>query len=175
MPVARTIDGVTFVRPLLDLPRTLVRAAAIDAGLAPWEDPHNSDPSFARARVRAALPLLIDALGPGLPANLARAAALAAQDNAALDEAAERVAVQARADGPGLRVDVLAAQPTAIRTRVLRSYAAEIGANALSQRHVTALDALVTAWRGQGPVALPGGILVCRRGQRLSRVGSVRG
>jgi tRNA(Ile)-lysidine synthase len=175
MPAARTIDGVTFLRPLLDLPRALVRAAATDAGLSPWEDPHNTDPSFARARVRAALPLLVDALGPGLSANLARAAALAAQDNAALDETAERVAERARTDGPALRVDVLAAQPAAIRTRVLRLYAAEIGANALSQRHVTALDALVTAWRGQGPVALPGGVLVCRHGQRLSRVGSVRG
>jgi tRNA(Ile)-lysidine synthase len=175
MPAARTVDGVTFLRPLLDLPRALVRAAAADAGPAPWEDPHNTDPSFARARVRAAFPLLVDALGPGLSANLARAAALAAQDNAALDDVAARVAERARAGGPELLVDVLAAEPAAIRTRVLRLYAAGIGANALSQRHVTALDALVTAWRGQGPVALPGGVLVCRRGARLSRVGSVRG
>jgi hypothetical protein len=57
---------------------------------------------------------------------------------------------------------------------VLRLFAAEIGANALSQRHVAALDSLLVAWRGQGPVALPGGILVCRRDRHLSRVGSVR-
>jgi len=174
MPAARTIDGVTFLRPLLGLPRAVVRAAATDAGIEPWEDPHNVDPSYARARVRKALPLLTDALGPGLVANLARVAALAAQDNAALDEAAAAVAAHART-GDDLRIDVLAAQPDAIRTRVLRLYAAWIGANALSQRHVAALDALVTGWRGQGPVALPGGVHVARCDGHLSRVGSVRG
>jgi tRNA(Ile)-lysidine synthase len=173
MPEVRTIDGVAFVRPLLHLPRAVVRAAAVDAGLPPWEDPHNADPSFARARVRAALPLLVDALGPGLVANLGRAATLAAQDNAALDEVAAVVAARARS-GDGLRIDELAGQPVAVRTRVLRLFAAEIGANALSQRHVAALDSLLVAWRGQGPVALPGGILVCRRDRHLSRVGSVR-
>jgi tRNA(Ile)-lysidine synthase len=174
MPAARTIDGVTFLRPLLGVPRAVVRSAAADAGIEPWEDPHNADPSYARARVRKALPLLTDALGPGLVANLARAAALAAQDNAALDEAAAVVAAQAR-HGDAVSIDVLAAQPDAIRTRVLRLFAAGIGANALSQRHVAALDALVTAWRGQGPVALPGGVHVARRDGHLSRVGSVRG
>lgn len=174
MPTARTIRGVTFLRPLLGLPRAVVRAAAADARIDPWEDPHNTDPSFARARVREALPHLVDALGPGLVANLARAAALAAQDNAALDEVAAAAAARARAED-GLRIDVLESQPDAVRTRVLRMYAAEVGANALSQRHVTALDALITDWRGQGPVALPGGVLVGRRGRRVSRVGSVRG
>jgi tRNA(Ile)-lysidine synthase len=174
MPVTRTIDGVAFVRPLLTLPRAVVRAAAADAGIEPWEDPHNSDPSFARARVRAALPHLVDVLGPGLTANLARVAVLAAQDNAALDAMAAAVGARARADD-GLRVDILAAEPDAVRTRVLRGYAAEVGANALSQRHVTALDALITNWHGQGPVALPGGVWVGRRGQRISRAGSVRG
>jgi tRNA(Ile)-lysidine synthase len=33
---------------------------------------------------------------------------------------------------------------------------------ALSHHHIDALDALVTAWRGQGPVALPGGTRVAR-------------
>jgi tRNA(Ile)-lysidine synthase len=174
MPAARTIDGVTFLRPLLGVPRAVVRAAATDAGIEPWEDPHNVDPSYARARVRKALPLLTDALGPGLVANLARVAALAAQDNAALDEAAAALAAEASSDGR-LRIDALASQPDAIRTRVLRLFAAGIGANALSQRHVAALDALVTAWHGQGPVALPGGVHVGRRDGHLSRVGSVRG
>jgi tRNA(Ile)-lysidine synthase len=172
MPAVRDIDGIRFVRPLLDLPRAVVRAAV--AGPVPWEDPHNVDPSFARARVRAALPVLVDILGPGLVANLARAAALTAQDNAALDAVAALASTQATV-ADGLRVDVLAAHPAAVRTRILRRFAAEIGANALSQRHIAALDALVTAWRGQGPVALPGGVRVGRRGGHLSRVEAVRG
>jgi tRNA(Ile)-lysidine synthase len=174
MPAVRVIDGISFARPLLDLPRAVVRAAAADAGLAPREDPHNSDPSFARARVRAALPVLVDTLGPGLVANLARVAALAAQDTTALDAVAALAFTQVRTED-GLRVDLLTTQPGAVRTRILRRYAAEIGANALSQRHIAALDALVTGWRGQGPVALPGGVRIARRGGHLSRVDAVRG
>jgi tRNA(Ile)-lysidine synthase len=176
MPPTRVIDGITFVRPLLGLARADVRAACAQMGLTPWDDPHNVDPSYARARVRRALPLLVEELGPGLVANLARAAALAAADNAALDEVAERAAADARADdGRSMRVDILAAQPAAIRTRILRHFAAELGGNALSQTHIDALDALVTAWRGQGPVALPGGIWVGRYGQRLSRAEPAEG
>ena len=66
-----------YRRPLLGgPPRALVRRACADAGLVPWEDPHNADPAYARVRVRhAALPALEDALGPGVAAALARSAA----------------------------------------------------------------------------------------------------
>ncbi|HKS98205.1 MAG TPA: TilS substrate-binding domain-containing protein, partial [Rugosimonospora sp.] len=55
------------------------------------------------------------------------------------------------------------------RTRVLRGFALGLGApgGALSSRHIDALDALVCDWRGQGPVALPGGYQVVRDGNRL--------
>jgi tRNA(Ile)-lysidine synthase len=51
-----------------------------------------------------------------------------------------------------------------LRTRVLHAWARALGAPgaALSHRHVAALDALVTHWHGQGPVALPGSIKVVR-------------
>lgn len=168
MPVAREVDGVTFLRPLLGLARAEVRNACVLMGLTPWEDPHNSDPAFARARVRSALPQLIEVLGPGVVGNLARTAALVAEDTAALDDLAERGLSVAR-QPDGLSVDMLLTQPAAIRTRVLRLFAAELGANALSQRHIAALDALVCDWHGQGPVALPGRVLVARTGRVLAR------
>jgi tRNA(Ile)-lysidine synthase len=167
MPASREVDGIVFLRPLLGLTRAEVRAAAALMGLKAWEDPHNTDPVFSRARVRSALPLLSEVLGPGIVANLARTAALVADDNAALDELAERALSVARVPD-GLAVDPLLVQPAAIRTRVLRLYAAEIGANALTQRHITALDALVCDWHGQGPVGLPGGVLVGRSGGLLA-------
>lgn len=86
-----------FRRPLLGLSRALVaRAAAADAQadprLAPWADPHNDDPAFARVRVRReVLPVLERALGPGIPEALARTAALAREDADALDAWADRV------------------------------------------------------------------------------------
>jgi tRNA(Ile)-lysidine synthase len=170
MPARRVVDGVTLLRPLLGVTRAQTRQTCADLGLRPWEDPHNADPAYARARVRAAaLPALVDALGPDVVANLARTAALVAQDAAALDALATRALAEA-GDGAGaLRVPVLAELPAAIRGRVLHAWARAAGVpgGALSHRHVEAVDALVTAWHGQGPAHLPGGVVVARRADRL--------
>ena len=159
MPERRGI----FVRPLLTISRAQTRAACAELGLTPWEDPHNADPAYARARVRAMLPELVEALGPDVIPNLARSARLIAADTALLDElAAAHTGEPSVAD--------LATLPIALRTRVLRNFALRLGApaGALSTVHLDALDALVVAWRGQGPVALPGGIHVMRRDGRLT-------
>ncbi|OJF13904.1 tRNA lysidine(34) synthetase TilS [Couchioplanes caeruleus] len=160
-----------FVRPLLDVSRADTRGACAALGLAAWEDPHNADPAYARARVRAdALPALAAALGPAVVANLARTASLLAADVAYLDEVAAEALATARTSA-GLSVTALSRLPEAIRGRVLHAWAAELGAPgaALSHRHVAALDALVTGWHGQGPAALPEGILVARRAGDLVR------
>ncbi|WP_436278501.1 tRNA lysidine(34) synthetase TilS [Micromonospora chalcea] len=170
MPESRDLDGVTLLRPLLDIPRADTRDACAALGLDPWADPHNADPAYARARVRSdALPALVDALGPGVVANLARTARLLAADNAALDALADAALADVRADGRALSVDGLAGLPAAVRTRVLHTWARELGAApaALSHSHVAALDALVTDWRGQGPVHLPGGHQVRRQAGHL--------
>jgi tRNA(Ile)-lysidine synthase len=96
--------------------------------------------------------------------NLARTARLIADDVSYLDE----LAAGLPSDEP--RVADLVALAPALRTRVLRAFALGLGApaGALSTVHLDALDALVVDWRGQGPVALPGGILVTRRDGRLT-------
>ena len=170
MPESRDLDGVSLLRPLLDIPRADTRDACAALGLDPWADPHNADPAYARARVRSdALPALVDALGPGVVANLARTARLLAADNAALAALADAALADVRADGRALSVDGLAGLPAAVRTRVLHTWARELGAApaALSHSHVAALDALVTDWRGQGPVHLPGGHQVRRQAGHL--------
>ncbi len=164
---ARSLAGMAAVRgryrrPLLGLPRATVRAAA--AGTPTWEDPHNADPAYARPRVRHdALPALERTLGPGVAAALARTATQLRADAEALDGWAARAAAEAGADG-GLDVEVLAGLPAAVRTRVLRTAALAAGAPAsdLSAGHVEALDRLVTAWHGQGPLHLPGGVRAVR-------------
>ncbi|GAB3177131.1 tRNA(Ile)-lysidine synthase [Micromonospora palomenae] len=193
MPERRDLDGVPLLRPLLDVTRDDTRKACAALGLTPWEDPHNADPSYARARVRAdVLPVLLRALGPGVLDNLARTARLVAADTAALDDLAAAalaapareaspgdgpvgggVVVGVRAVGGGLSVAALAALPTAVRTRVLHAWARELGASpaALSHRHVAALEALVTDWHGQGATHLPGGLRVARRAGRLLPLG----
>jgi tRNA(Ile)-lysidine synthase len=161
MPRQRVLGGVTFLRPLLDVARADTRAACAALKLEPWDDPHNADPRYGRTRVRA----LVAALGPAVVASLARTAALLADDVAVLDALAEAAAEEAGDGTGGLRVDVLAGLPRALRTRVLHGWARALGVpgNALAGTHVAALDALVTDWHGQGPVALPGGVHAGRR------------
>ncbi|WP_319461582.1 tRNA lysidine(34) synthetase TilS [Micromonospora sp. RTP1Z1] len=173
MPERRELDGVPLLRPLLGVGRDDTRKACAALGLTPWEDPHNADPAYARARVRSdALPALVRALGPAVLDNLARTARMVAADTAALDGLAAAALADAGSPAGGLAVDALAALPAAVRTRVLHAWARELGATpaALSHRHVAALDALVTEWHGQGAVHLPGGLRVARRAGRLTRV-----
>ncbi|SCL39969.1 tRNA(Ile)-lysidine synthase [Micromonospora pallida] len=186
MPSRRDLAGVPLLRPFLDVTREQTRTACAVLGLTPWEDPHNVDPSYARARVRSdVLPVLVAALGRGVLDNLARTARLVAADAAVLDDLAAdalakaRVpagsragaggATGARSAGGELVVSTLAGLAPAVRTRVLHAWARELGAPAaaLSHRHVAALDALVTDWRGQGAVHLPGGLRVTRRDGHL--------
>jgi tRNA(Ile)-lysidine synthase len=130
---ARSLSGMParrgpYVRPLLGVSRTTTRAACEAAGLTVWVDPQNSDPAYGRVRARALLPIL---------------------------EIGEQV--------DGLRAGGIAAAellrlPRAIRTRVWRLLAVEAGCSpgALIATHIDSLDTLVTCWRGQGPIDLPG-------------------
>ncbi len=162
-----------FVRPLLDVTRADTRKACAALGLVPWDDPHNVNPAFARSRVRgSALPALVAALGDGVVGNLARSARQIAADNAALDELAGAALTAATRPAGSLSLPELRGLADAVRTRVLHSWARRLGSPGgdLSHRHVEALDALVTAWCGQGPVHLPGGIQVARSDDALVRV-----
>jgi tRNA(Ile)-lysidine synthase len=156
-------------RPLLALPRAVVRASVAD--LVAWEDPHNADSAFARVRVRqSALPALIDALGPDVVDGLVRTAHLLRDDADALEALAEEAVNACALDGGGLDVAKVENLPRAIRTRVLRRSAISAGCpgEALTMDHVERLDLLMTRWRGQGAVDLPGGIAGERRYGRLT-------
>ncbi|RAY15369.1 tRNA lysidine(34) synthetase TilS [Actinomadura craniellae] len=168
MPVEFVRSDVRYFRPLLDLDRATTRRACAAQGLEPWDDPHNEDPAYARVRVRRdALPALETAVGPGVAAALARTARMLREDTAALDEWAARA--HAQAGGTDLDLEVLAALPRAVRTRVLRRAAVEAGcpAGTLAAGHVDEVDRLVTAWHGQRHVDLPGRVRAGRRCGRL--------
>jgi len=172
---ARSLAGMAsrngrYLRPLLGIGRAQTRAACAAAGLQPWEDPHNSDPAYARARVRGQLlPVMEKLLGPGVADALARSADQLRADADALDSIASAEAERLAGSDRGLAADALGALPAAIRTRVLRDAAIAAGcpAGALSARHVSAMDALVMLWRGQRWTDLPGGVRCQRRCGRL--------
>jgi tRNA(Ile)-lysidine synthase len=159
-----------YRRPLLDLDRRTTLQACAAQRLRPWQDPHNADPAYARARVRhEVLPALEKALGPGVAAALARTAALARADADALDALAAAAVLAATADQGGLDTAVLTGLSAAVRGRVLHRAALAAGCpgSDLSAGHVRALDALVTDWHGQGPIDLPGGVAAGRACDRL--------
>ncbi len=155
-------------RPLLTIRRSDTEAACAAAGLVPWQDPQNADPSFTRVRLRReVLPLLEQVLGGGVAPALARTAELMADDLTALDEMAER-AVEAAATAGTLDRAELGRWPAAVRRRALRIWVARgAGVTELTYRHLLRLDGLVTAGRSGSAVRLPGGIDVVRRGERL--------
>lgn len=144
-----------WCRPLLGLRRELTAAACIELGLAPWHDPHNSDRRFTRVRVRReVLPLLEEVLGGGVAQALARTAAAVGEDTDYLDELAATHLPDAGAAQP-LDPTVLGALPAPLRRRVLRAWLLAGGATGLTDEQIRRVDALVTAWRGQGGVAVP--------------------
>ncbi len=155
-------DASGYLRPLLGLRRADTEAACAALGLDTWTDPHNSDPRYRRVRLRAeVLPLLEDVLAGGVVPALARTAEQLQEDLDALDSIA--AGVLAEAAGPsGLAVRLLADEPAAIRNRVLKGWAESSGAAALSAEHVRQLARLVTDWRGQAGVDLPGATTAVR-------------
>lgn len=64
-----------------------------------------------------------------------------------------------------LSVQVLQQQPAALLTRMVHTAAVSAGVppGALGSVHVLAVAGLITAWHGQGPIHLPGGIRAVRR------------
>jgi Predicted ATPase of the PP-loop superfamily implicated in cell cycle control len=125
-----------------------------DIGVSWWVDPQNSDRNLLRPRVRHdVLPLLEEALGPGVQEALARTADLLREDNDFLEGLAE----EAVATGNGLGTEALQELPPVIASRVIRTAVSSITGEALSHAHTTAVMALVTDWRGQGPIDVPGG------------------
>jgi tRNA(Ile)-lysidine synthase len=155
-------------RPLLGVPRTTTRAACAALGLPVWDDPWNTDPAYTRARLRAeVLPLLEDVLGGGVAAALARTAGMLREDLEALDALAEAERARRTGADGGLPAAVLADAPPAVRRRVLRGWLLAAGVPDLQAVHLSAVDALLTRWRGQGPVDLPGRVAVLRVSGRL--------
>ncbi|MCX2970764.1 MULTISPECIES: tRNA lysidine(34) synthetase TilS [Streptomyces] len=166
-----------YRRPFLAVDRQTTRTACLAQSLPVWDDPHNTDPAFTRSRVRhEAMPTLEKALGKGVTEALARTARLSRDDADALDAwaaDAERAVRRAPAAGPpgavALEVAPLHALPPAVRRRVLRRAAIAAGAPAgsLFARHIEEADRLLTAWRGQRALNLPGRVEALRQGGTL--------
>lgn len=162
-------DG-RYRRPFLHIDRQTARKACMVQSLPVWDDPHNSDPAYTRSRLRQeGLPALEKALGKGVVEALARTAQLSRDDADALDAWARQAEAAVRDSAGLLECAKLYALPPAVRRRILRRAAIEAGApaGALFARHIEEVDRLITGWRGQGAINLPGKVVAQRQGGRL--------
>ncbi len=161
------VDGIVR-RPFLGLRRSDTERICTASDLPWWTDPHNADRGFRRNRLRhEVMPLLEDVLDGGVAEALARTADQLRADTSLLDELAADVA-------DPCDVNLLAALPAALRSRVLRRAALEAGADGsqLAAVHIGELDRMVTDWHGQDRVELPGRISASRVGDALHFAGN---
>ncbi|MGO1235054.1 MAG: tRNA lysidine(34) synthetase TilS [Microbacterium gubbeenense] len=170
-PHALDERGLAWIRPLLALRRADTEAFCAASGIDPWADPHNDDDRFARVRVRhRVLPVLEAELGPGIAEALWRTAEQLREDDEAfadmIDETIEDIVEHAEA-GIAVSVPALAANPAAIRNRIIRHVVASEFGVALTRAQTLEVARLVTDWAGQGPIDLPG-CQATRSGQALA-------
>ncbi|WP_309065951.1 tRNA lysidine(34) synthetase TilS [Microbacterium sp.] len=158
-PVRDDPDGTRWLRPLLAVRRQTTRAFCTASALEIWDDPHNTDPRFTRVRVRErVLPILEAELGPGVAEALARTAEQLREDAEAFDEiiheTIEDIVEHAEA-GISVSAAALAANPAALRNRIIRLVVDSEFGVALTRAQTLEVARLVTDWSGQGPIDLP--------------------
>ncbi|MCJ2033632.1 tRNA lysidine(34) synthetase TilS [Methylobacterium sp. J-068] len=149
--------GLRLARPFLTLPKADLVAYCEARGLGFTRDPSNHDDRFARARLRALMPVLA---GEGLSATrLCRLAERCARDTAALEAAAEAAFAGAERPSPEgsirLNGQTLKALPEAIALRVVGLALERVspdGAERLERLERLVLDAILPALRAGAPL-----------------------
>jgi len=169
----RSLSGMAFhvgryVRPFLELSRAQVLTACKESGIEFWSDPQNEDLSFARVRVRnEILPKMEKEIGPGISKALARTSRILREDADALDLIAGDI-FASLADPAQIPIELISELPIAVRKRVIKRAIEAMGAPSLSAEQILEVEALVGGWKGQGAVALAGGITARRDSGRLT-------
>ncbi|MDQ0348517.1 tRNA lysidine(34) synthetase TilS [Ancylobacter vacuolatus] len=147
IPAERSLGKITLLRPLLGRPKAELVALCQAAGIAFAEDPSNSNPRFARVRLRALLPRL--AAEGCDAAALERLAYRMARAEAALEAATDAAAAAlwpARREGEeplAFSRAGLAALPEEIALRLLGRGLAAVGKGPVELGKLEALLAFI--------------------------------
>lgn len=118
--------GTRLLRPLLAVTRAQLEQYARAHGLAPLEDPTNTDERFDRNYLRRRIVPLIRARWPAAAATVSRSALLLGEARALLEQQG-RADLAAARDGPALRVSVLRRLGEVRRRNALREWIGERG------------------------------------------------
>jgi tRNA(Ile)-lysidine synthase len=149
-------------RPLLDESCAVIEVYAAKLGLAPIEDPSNSDTALRRNALRHDVLPLLETHFPGAATALARYAALAGEDDRALQALALPILRAGVDPGGRLAAASLRTQPLAIQRRVIRGWLEEaMNSSWLSAERTDAVLLLAQSDRGGAALEIGEGWTVC--------------
>lgn len=151
------------IRPLIDCTRDEVEAYCREQGLLFVTDSTNSDPTYARNRIRHAVMPELKRINPQAEAAIGRLIRAAAEwDRVIAADAAALLKAAATEDGAYSRAALLQASPTVLTT-ALRLLLGEQGKQRGSEYHIRRATAVL---RDGGRLSVPGGRLLTVTGDR---------
>ena len=165
-------EDCTIFRPMLKIGRKEIREA-LRRDCIPWrEDSLNVSDAYLRNRIRRQLIPLMNELSKGADERIAQSAGILTGENRVLQNLADRF-LEEYSDGYIISAHQIAAQPEALRKRILRTWwkrnMPEREEHALSARQTEELAELAAAKRGK--LNLPGGMYAVKGRQGLYLTG----
>ena len=138
-------------RPLLGCTRAEIERYCLDNDVPHILDETNENMQFTRNRVRHEILPLLRQINSSVDEALIRLASHAGEDTAYLNEQADRAFRECNASAKAL-----VQLPTPIRRRCILLQMRSLSVPSVEERHVLAIDELIT--NGFGAVCLPGGV-----------------
>ncbi|HIJ96952.1 MAG TPA: tRNA lysidine(34) synthetase TilS [Desulfuromonadales bacterium] len=156
-----------YVRPLLDIPRSEIERYLRERGLSWREDASNRDTDFLRNRIRHQLLPVLEQYNPAIRSTLSSTAAIIGDDESLLADLAEQTCdTSFRRENDAIvgTISQLTSLHPALLRRVLRHALKTVTGTleAISQRHIAAICAMVAAERPNARLALPHGVSAIR-------------
>jgi tRNA(Ile)-lysidine synthase len=166
-PMLALPDKRRVLRPLLQVTRAEVEAHCAHYQLAYRTDSTNVSPALARNRVRHEVLPLLRSFNPQIAQVLARTAALAAEDEAALAALETQALQEALCADDSLDLKVLRKLPATLQRRVMQAWIHRHEALPLAAGHLAALAALANVYQSGRTIELPHDWRVRREFDRL--------
>lgn len=152
-----------IVRPFLETDRRDIEAYLNENHIPYVEDESNADAAYTRNRLRLEVLPLLEAVSPGCTARIAAAAELLRADEAHLEAACAALTPAPAGDRVVLPASTLAGQDLALRRRLVRAMARQLGGELTAAQ----TDAVLALGSG-GAADLPGGLRAFREPHRLT-------
>lgn len=156
----------SYIRPMLVLTRAEIEAYLAQNSLTYVTDSTNLLPDVRRNRLRQTVIPLLKEENPSVSQTVFRMCRLLEADDACLSSQAQAT-MQHAALADGVSCRALTPLPDAVRTRAVKQLLSGIHAPKLSEKHICAVDRLLSSVSPSAQVSLPGGFTAQRDYDRL--------